>query len=67
MKKQAKNSPIEKAITILSLGAVVAGLFLGHYGITGNVISEDAGRFMGAGMSLFLLGLFGVWIANKGK
>lgn len=67
MKKEVKSHPLEKAITFLSLGSVIAGLFLGHYGITGNVIAENSPRFFGAGMSLFLLGLFGIWIANRGK
>ena len=67
VKKQVKNSGLEKAITLLSLGAIVAGLFLGNQSITGNVVAENSGRFMGAGMSLFLLGLFGVWIANREK
>jgi len=66
-RETAKSHPLEKAITILSIGSIVAGLFLGHYGITGNVIAEKSPRFFGAGMSLFLLGLFGVWIANRGK
>jgi hypothetical protein len=67
MKKSVTSSALEKAITFISLGAIVAGMFLGYHGITGNMVAENSGRFMGAGMSLFLIGLFGVWIANKEK
>jgi len=71
IEKDSKPSGLEKtltsAITFLSLGAIIAGMFLGYWNVTGNVVSEDSGRFMGAGMSLFLLGLLGVWIANRGK
>jgi hypothetical protein len=67
MKGEIKHSTMEKVITFFSLGILVVGMFLGFHGISGNVIAENSPRFFGAGMSLFLLGLFGVWIANKDK
>jgi hypothetical protein len=67
IKKEIKHSPMEKVITLFSLGILVGGMFLGFHGITGNMVAEHSSRFFGAGMSLFLLGLFGIWIANKDK
>lgn len=60
-----KYSTLEKYLTFLSLGAIIAGIVLGYPALTGNVVAENSGRFMGAGASLFILGLIGIFLANK--
>jgi hypothetical protein len=60
-------SGLEKAVNLLSLGAIVVSLFLGYGGITGNIIVENTGKFYGIGAIIFVLGILGILISNKRK
>jgi hypothetical protein len=63
--KKDKSSGLEKAITLISLGSMVLGIAIGYPALTGNVIAENVENFALSGVSLFLLGLLGVFLANK--
>jgi hypothetical protein len=60
-----KPSGLEKAITVISLGAMVLGIVIGYPAITGDLIANVAKGSVGYGAALFFLGLLGVFIANK--
>jgi hypothetical protein len=56
---------IEKAITVVSLLSIVLGIVIGYPALTGNLIAESVNGSVPVGSALFLLGLLGVFLANK--
>ncbi|MCX6750926.1 MAG: hypothetical protein NTZ83_05690 [Candidatus Pacearchaeota archaeon] len=60
-----KPSGLEKAITVISLLSVVLGIAIGYPALTGNVVAENVKSSTFTGLALFVLGLLGVFIANK--
>jgi hypothetical protein len=66
-KLHQKESPsgLEKTITVVSMLSVVLGISIGYPALTGNVIAENVRGSMTAGMALFVVGLLGVFLANK--
>ncbi len=65
MNEKKRYSFIEKAIIFVSLASIIAGISLGYPSITGNIVKENSGRYIGAGVSLFILGIIGVFIVSK--
>ncbi len=70
MKYIEKHSPkpassLEKTITAISLGSVVLGIAIGYPALTGNVIAETIPGSFKHGALLFLIGLTGIFLANK--
>lgn len=63
--KKHKSSGLEKAITVISLFSVLLGIAISYPAIIGNVVAEDVEGSILSGAALFLLGLLGVFIANK--
>jgi len=59
------SSGLEKAITVISLGAMVLGIVIGYPALTGNAIADAVMGSVGYGAALFFLGLLGVFIANR--
>jgi len=59
------SSGLEKATTVVSLIAIIGGMAIGYPALTGNVIAENVKNSITAGSMLFVLGLLGVFIANK--
>ena len=64
-KEHSGNVGLEKAITIISLLSVVLGIVIGYPALTGNVVAENVKSSITSGAILFVLGLLGVFIANK--
>jgi hypothetical protein len=60
-----RSSGLEKAITVISLGAVIIGMAIGYPALTGNVVAENVKNSIISGSMLFVLGLLGVFVANK--
>jgi hypothetical protein len=66
--KLSKKMPssLEKTITLTSLGAILVSFFIGFKGLTGNVIIQNnSNQFLGFGAVLFVLGVLGVFLANR--
>ena len=60
-----KSPKLEKAITIVSLLMIVGGIAFWYPSMTGNVVAENSKIFSVSGLLLFVLGLLGVFLANK--
>lgn len=60
-----KSSGLEKAVTIISAFSILLGMFIGYPALTGNVIADTVNGSVGYGAALFVLGLLGVFLANK--
>jgi len=65
LSEKNKSSGLEKATTVVSLIAIIGGMAIGYPALTGNVIAENVKNSITAGSMLFVLGLLGVFIANK--
>ncbi len=64
-KKGARSPKLEKAITAVSLLSIVLGMAIGYPALTGNVIALDTKTALSSGGILFVIGLIGVFLANK--
>lgn len=61
-----KRAPVlEKSITIVSLLSIILGISMGYPALTGNVIANNINNSIGYGAILFLIGIIGVFLANK--
>lgn len=58
-------SSLEKTITAVSLSSVILGVAIGYPALTGNVIAETIPGSLKHGALLFLIGLVGIFLANK--
>ncbi len=63
--KKDKQSGLEKVITIIGLASMVVGIAIGYPALTGNVIANSIPGSISTGAGLFLIGLAGVFLANK--
>ncbi len=64
-RKGAGSSGLEKAVTAISLLSIILGVAIGYPSLTGNVIAETIPGSFKHGALLFLIGLTGVFVANK--
>jgi len=60
-----KSSGLEKTLTVISSLIIITGIAIGYPVLTGNVIAENLKVLSVSGALLFILGLLGVFIANK--
>ncbi len=56
---------LEKSITLVSLLSMVLGIFMGYPALTGNAIANTLSGSLDYGAILFIVGLIGVYLANK--
>jgi hypothetical protein len=63
--KHPGNKGLEKAITVVSLLSVVLGIAIGYPILTGDVVAQNVKNSAISGAALFVLGLLGVFLANK--
>ncbi|MCX6750547.1 MAG: hypothetical protein NTZ83_03750 [Candidatus Pacearchaeota archaeon] len=60
-----ESTGLEKSITAVSLLSLVLGIAIGYPALTGNVIAENVKGSFIAGVALFVVGLLGVFVANR--
>jgi hypothetical protein len=63
--EKKESSGLEKAITVISMFSIVLGISIGYPALTGNAIADVIPSSLVHGAALFLLGLLGVFLANK--